>query len=289
MMKKVLLFLTPLILMGKPVKIDEILTEQNKIRLDTSISYSNINRKAGLSAPIIYETANGDFVNIPTYIGNASTNQDYINYGFNFKYGISEKLEIFTNINLFTSDTHISSSQFENSSNTGFSNLNVGLIYQIKNEDETPSLLVGGSTDLVESVTFSNEHKENLNFTSYSFFATSYYTVDPLVFLLTARYRLNLEKKYENENIEMGNIFTLSPNIYFAVNPYTSISWGVRYQFKDKDRINGEVVSNSGSSISYLFGTSYEISSKYILNFNAEKKDTNYYCLGSVCLRIVSR
>lgn len=286
MTKKIILLLTPLLLFSKPVKVDEILTEQNKLKVDMSISYSNINKKAGVTAPISYETMNGDFVNIPTYIGVSSTNQDYINYGFNLKYGISEKLEFFTNLNLFTSDTHISDSEFSNKSEKGFNNLNLGLTYQVKKEDEKPSLLVGGSVDLIERVTFSGEHKEDLNFKSYSFFATSYYTVDPIVFLLKADYRLNLEKKYKDENINSGNIFTLSPNIYFAVNPYTSINWGIRYQFKGKDRINEKVISDSGSSVSYLFGVSYEINSKYTFNLDTEKKDTNDYSSNNINLAL---
>jgi len=97
-----------------------------------SISYSNINKKAGVTAPISYETMNGDFVNIPSYLGVQSTNQDYINYGFNLKYGISKKLEIFTGLNMFTSDTHISDSSFSTKSDKGFNNLNLGLTYQVK-------------------------------------------------------------------------------------------------------------------------------------------------------------
>jgi hypothetical protein len=286
MTKKTLLLLTPLLLFSKPVKVDEILTEQNKLKLDMSISYSNINKKAGVTAPISYETMNGDFVNIPTYVGISSSNQDYINYGFNLKYGISEKLEVFTNLNLFTSDTHISDSEFSSKSEKGFNNLNLGLTYQVKKEDDKPSLLIGGSVDLIERVTFSGEHKEDLNFKSYSFFATSYYTVDPIVFLLKAGYRLNLEKKYKDENINSGDIFTLSPNIYFAVNPYTSINWGIRYQFKGKDRIDKNVVSNSGSSVSYLFGVSYEINSKYTFNLDTEKKDTNDYSSNNINLAL---
>lgn len=158
MLKKTILLLTPILLFSKAVKVDEILTEQNKLKLDMSISYSNINKKTGMTAPISYETANGDYVNVPTYIGSTKSNQDYINYGFNLKYGINKKLEIFTNLNLFTSDTHISDSEFSSKSEKGFNNLNLGLTYQVKKEDDKPSLLIGGSVDLIERVTFNGEH-----------------------------------------------------------------------------------------------------------------------------------
>ena len=115
-MKKIVLLLTPLLVFSKAVKVDEILTDTNKFKLETSISYANINKKQNVIAQLTYQTAGGDFVQVPTYLGSSATNQDYINYGFNLKYGISKKLEIFTNINLFTSDTHISNSEFKSKS-----------------------------------------------------------------------------------------------------------------------------------------------------------------------------
>jgi len=285
-MRKILLLLSPLLLFSKPVKVDEILTETNQFKLETAISYANINKKANVVAPITYQTSGGDFVNIPSYLGVSATNQDYINYGFNLKYGISKKLEIFTGLNMFTSDTHISNSSFSTKSEKGFNNLNLGLTYQVKKEDDSPSFLIGGSVDVIERVTFSDKHKENQNFKSYSFFATSYYTVDPIVFLLKANYRLNLKKEYSDKSIESGNIFVLSPNIYFAVNPYTSINWGIKYQFKRKDKVDGSVVANSGSSVGYTFGVSYEINSKMTFNFDTEKLDTNDYSSNNINLAL---
>ena len=116
-MKKILilLLLFPLLIYAKAVKVDEILTQKNKYKLETSISYSNINKKESLIAPITYQTSGGNFVNIPTYLGNSKSNQDYINYGFNLKYGYSKKLELFANLNFFTTNTHISHKYLHNS------------------------------------------------------------------------------------------------------------------------------------------------------------------------------
>ncbi len=287
-MKKTITILTisPLVLFSKAVKVDEILTDAKKFKLDISLSYSNINKKQNLIAPITYQTTNGDFISIPTFLGNSKTNQDYINYGLNLKYGFSKNLEVFTNLNFFTSDTHIHDNKFNSKSDKGFNNLNIGLIYQVKKENEKPSLLVGTSMNLIERVKFSNNHKKDLNFKSYSFFVTSYYTIDPIVFLLKTNYRLNLKKRSKNETIDSADILTISPNIYFAINPYTSLNWGVSYQYKGKDKINEDIVSNSGSSVGYLFGVNYEISSKYNLNFDYEKKDTQDYSSNNINLTL---
>jgi len=286
-MKKLILVILPLIVYSKAVKVDEILTDTNKVKLETAIAYTNIHKKQSVIAPITYKTLGGDFVNIPTYLGNSKSNQDYINYRFSLKYGFSKNLEIFTNLNLFTSTTHISDSSFISKNNSGFSNLNTGFVYQVKKEDDKPSLLIGASADLIQKTTFSNNHSKNQYFKGYSLFATSYYTVDPIVFLIKASLRINKKQSYNNETIKNGNIFILNPNIYFAVNPYTSMHWGVKYQYKGKDRVNGKVVSNSGSSVGFNFGVSYEINYKTTLNFEAEKLDTDDYSSNSINLSLV--
>jgi len=56
-----------LLLFSKPVKVDEILTDTNQFKLETAISYANINKKANVVAPITYQTSGGDFVNIPSF------------------------------------------------------------------------------------------------------------------------------------------------------------------------------------------------------------------------------
>lgn len=285
-MRKIFFLLSPLLLFSKPVKVDEILTDTNQLKFETSVSYANINKKENVILPITYQTAGGDFVNIPSYLGVSTTNQDYINYGFNLKYGVSKKLEVFTNLNLFTNDTHISNSDFTTISDKGFNNLNLGLTYEVKKEDDTPSFLIGGSVDLIEKVTFSDNYKENQSLKSYSFFATSFYSVDPVVFLLKSNYRLNLKKEYNDKTIQSGDIFVLSPNIYFAVNPYTSINWGIKYQFKGKDKVDGSVVANSGSSVGYSFGVTYEINSQMSFSFDTEKLDTNDYSSSNINLAL---
>jgi len=121
---------------------------------------------------------------------------------------------------------------------------------------------------------------------TYTLFASSYYTVDPIVFLIKTSYRLNITKKYNNESIKNGNIFIINPKIYFAVNPYTSINWAIKYQYKNKNRLNGKILSNNESSISYMFGVDYEINSKYNMSFNFEKKNTTDYSISNIDLSL---
>lgn len=286
-MKKTIFLVVPFILFAKAVKVEDILTQANKVKLETSIMYTNIQKKEILLAPITYQTANGDFINIPTYVGDTKTNQDYINYGLSFKYGFNKNLEIFINANFYTNIIHQSSIKHSSKTDSGFGKLVAGLIYQIKEEDNTPSLLVGTNLDVLQRVSFANNIQRNQSFKGYSFFLTSFYTVDPIVFYLKADVRINKEQLYKEKTIKNGNVFVISPKVYFAVNPFTSLNWGIRYRYKGKDFINGKEVSGSGSSIGYDFGISYEISHKLTFNCDMEKLDTNDYTSNNINLSLV--
>jgi len=93
-MKKVIILLFPLVLFSKPVKIEEILTEKSSFRLDGTVSYMNIQQNSSSISPISYQTNNGDFVTIPTYLGNNSINQDYLNHNLSLRYGVSKKMVV---------------------------------------------------------------------------------------------------------------------------------------------------------------------------------------------------
>ena len=268
-MKKIILII-PILLLSKSVKVDEILTDTNTFRLDTFISYQNIKRTSEYINVIEYETQNGDFITIPSYFGNNKSNQDYINYGLTLRYGFNKNIELFSSINLYTSDTHYNKlNQFETKHDDGFNLASMGITYQLKEENKTPSLLLGTSIDLIDKTKFKNNSK-NMNFKGYSFFTTTYYTVDPIVFFLKASYRVNLKKKYKEESIKNSNQFSLSPQIYFAVNPYTSLSTGIRYSYKNESKIDGEKINLGGSNITYLLGMSYEINTKSTLNIDID-------------------
>ncbi|KIM09629.1 MAG: hypothetical protein KU38_08795 [Sulfurovum sp. FS08-3] len=188
------------------------------------------------------------------------------------RYGFNKDIEFFSSVNFYSLYTHYDSSEnFLTQNDKGFNSLVLGAIYQVKHEDETPSLLFGTTVDVINKVSFSklNEDK-NVYFKGYTFFATSYYTVDPIVFLLQTTYRLNMENQYKQDSIEVADKFSLVPQLYFAANPYISINTGIRYSYQTKTKVNGKNIINSGSSLTYLLGVSYEINTKTILDISID-------------------
>ena len=150
----------------------------------------------------------------------------------------------------------------------------MGFTYQLKKESDTPSFLMGFSANVLEKTKFETKtYTKRLK--GYRVFVTSFYTVDPIVFLLNASYGINLKKEFKDTLVDNANILTVSPQVYFAVNPYTSLNWGVKYTNYGENEVDNKQISSSGSSVSFLMGMSYEFSSKTTFNMNVESLHTN--------------
>lgn len=288
-MKKILLFLLfASSLSGDAVMINEMLTQKHSLRLDASIFYANIQKQTSVIAPIIATSSPADMssiYSIPAILGVQQSNQDFLNFGLNLRYGITKDIEIFASPSFFYQHSNLSDSGFSGEDDYDFNNFNAGLIYQVKSEGRYPSLLIGATPIVIQKSIPTKSEKNRLDyFKNYSFFATSYYTVDPVVFVLQGGFRLNLERKLDEHTIAIGNTLNLSPMVYLALNPYTSLNFGINYQYKFKDRIDGAVVSHQGSSISYLFGASYEVNPSLILSVDISNLSTNLYSSNSINL-----
>ncbi|PAF42015.1 hypothetical protein [Helicobacter sp. 11S03491-1] len=276
-------------LYSQTLKVDEMLTKKSTLRFEVSLYYANLQRQNNVIAPVIVGSGIGSspVFTIPAILSTQQANQDYLNLAFNLRYGITKDLEIFASPSFFYQHTNISDTGFSNQNDYNFNNFNMGLIYQVKEEGRYPALLIGATPIMIEKSIFNNNHDKNKPgnvdyFKSYSFFATSYYTVDPIVFLIQGGYHLSLQRKFGKHHVEAGDVLSLSPMVYFGINPYTSLNFGIRYEYKFKDKIDNQVVIHQGSSIAYLFGVSYEISPDLMMSVDLNSLNTNLYAANSV-------
>ncbi|PAF52143.1 hypothetical protein [Helicobacter sp. 13S00477-4] len=271
------------------VRVDEMFTQKSSLRLEASIFYANIQRQNNVIAPVIIGSGIGSspIFAIPAILNTQKANQDYLNFGLNLRYGITRDIEIFAAPSFFYQHTNISDIGFSHQDDYNFNNFNMGFVYQVKKENKYPSLLVGATPIVIEKSLFDDKNTKskmgNIDyFKSYSIFATSYYTVDPVIFLLQGGVRFSLKRKFDGHSLKIGDVLNLSPMVYFALNPYTSINFGVRYEYKFKDRLDNKVVVHQGSSIAYLFGVSYEINPALMVSIDINSLDTNLYASNSV-------
>ncbi|WP_034569842.1 hypothetical protein [Helicobacter saguini] len=285
-----LLFFTISLLDSKPVSVDEIFTQRQQFKILATISYANINQKQQGLSNIPTELPNGSgSIQIPV-ISSANINQDYLNFSFQFRYGVYKRVELFSALSAFwQNNIAFNNGATLTQSRGDFGVWNLGVLVQAKKEGKAPAIFVGASTDLLDRTRFSDTQSSVEYFKGFSIFATTFYTIDPIVLLLQGSFRFNLYKKMDNLSIDNAEIFSLSPMIYFAVNPYVSLNFGVKYQYKTKDYLNNAVVSPQGSSLSYIFGLAYEIKAKLIFFMDAEYKNTSEYTMASVNMSISYR
>ncbi len=284
-MKKIILFSTiPIIIFAKPLQIEDILSDKNEFKLNSTISYSNIDSKSLNTQFVKYDISENNSITIPIVAGENQTDTDFLNFSLDLKYGITKRLEFFSFINFdYTNNNYSSTDNFTNNSDGGFNSFGLGLSYELKSEDESPALLVGLSTQAIEKTKF-DEFSQNNYLKNFSFFTTSFYTSDPIVFSLSLSYQLNLNKKINEFSMNNGDSINLTPMIYFAVNPYTSLNWGAKYSYNLKDKIDNEIISNSNSNIMFMLGASYELNPKSIISVDTDFSNSTEYSQNSISL-----
>lgn len=294
-MKRLLLFLACVaICVGAPLSVDELVSKNREWRFITSLSYINILSKGFPSITVSVQNPQGGFTNISVISGAQNTNQDYLGFSLYGRYGLTKRVELFSTINAYWQNslsTNTTNNAYVSTSQGDFNSWNLGVLVVAKKEGKAPALLVGGSVDIIDKSTFAplnaGSSKSALQYgKGYSFFATTYYTADPVVFLLQASFGLNLDKHFAGRSINGGEVFSLSPSIYFAVNPYVSLNAGVSYQYRSADSINGVRYAPQGSSLGYNFGVAYEVASNVIIFGNAQMLETTQYKSSSLSLML---
>jgi len=254
---------------AKPVHVSEVLLKKGKLSASITTSYINLKKINSIVLPTEFQTKNGDFITIPTYIGNKYIREDYVDGLLTIKYGFSDKFEIYGAIDMFASNiTANINNSVTSEKNTGINTAYIGLRYQIKQENDTPALLVGISSDFYSKEKIRKKTYVN-HFESYRISVNTFYTIDPIVFSLKASYGINLPKEFDKQNIVIGNMLTIAPEIYFAVNPSISFNWGLKYHYHGKSTINKQIRS-SYSEISYTAGVSYALSSVDTIGLQVE-------------------
>lgn len=253
-----------------PVRVEELITARGKWMLDFNILYSNIDTASGRTEILTLDGPSGQPILIPVYVGDQVTDQDFISYVLNIRYGLTDNLEIFA-FSGFFSDFLRTSLNGENHSDSDF-NFNfggVGATYQIRREDRYPALLASASVNIADNTNFGDDDYEVSFFKTFTGSLVSYYTVDPIVFFLQGIYQQNFERK-NGISIDPGEFFSLSPQIFFIVNPFINLTGGFRWRIQGADEINNIQVNSTRTSISPLFGVTYGVTDDLIISLDTE-------------------
>ncbi len=256
-------------------------------RLETSISYLNIRKLENFYGTIDYQLPNGSSVLVPFVMDLKSTNNDYISMLLKIRYALTDKFELFASLSWFYTVQRSAFEPYETIRHSGFESIEGGFSYKVKKEDQSPSLFIGLRTKILEKSYLGNNLTNK--FKSWSLFATSYYSIDPVVLAFMFNYKLNLKRKLYSDTVNRWNEILVTPQIYIIINPFITFNFGVEYSYRGKVTDNKKILSNTNSSLGYLFGVSYEFSDNFLLDLNYKNINNNDITINSFNISLIKR
>jgi len=266
----VILGMLPLIALAKPSAVGEVLTKEGKVKAEWSTTYINAQGAQSIMEPVQFQTLHGDVVVIPMATGSKLTNKDLISSSFLLRYGVTDRFELYAAASGYASMTRsLSGNTYKNKKDHDLNSLSTGVTYRIKKETDTPSLLIGASVNMLDRIKLGDATQNNY-FKTFRAYATSYYTIDPLVFALNASYTHSRTKHAGKHTLKQGGLFSLTPSIYFAINPTTSLKWGTHYTYRGATSNDGNQTGLQGSSVSYFMGAGHELENGLLIDVQAE-------------------
>lgn len=246
-----------------PLTVEDLITEQGRVRLDVSLTYANVDRQ-GVSTgePIEVQTGPTSFVFVPTVIGESIGNTDTWVATLGLRYGLSARAEVYLRASgLSTRTRNIGVAGATSSSETRFADAWAGLNYRFIDEGETPGLL--GFAEIA----LSEQHRQSrASFQSAMLGLTAYRAIDPIVFSLTAGYRFNQSRPDGPRDYRPGNLLLLHPSVGFAVNDRVTLSTGLQWTRRSADRIDGQRQGINRSASNLVLGVGYGIAKGNTLN-----------------------
>ena len=239
-----------------PLTVEDLITDKGKVKLDVSLAYANSDRRGISTAePITVQTGPTSFVTLPTVIGESQGNSDSLVGTLGVRYGLTAKAELYTRASyLYTSRRTSDVSGIRSDSDSRFADAWAGVNYQFKHDDDTPAVLGFAEVALREKHT-----QSSASFKSWMLGATTYTAIDPVVFSLTAAYRINQSRKDGAVDYQPGNLLLFNPSIAFAVNDRVTLSTSAQWTNRQADRLNGTAQDFRRTGTDLLLGVGYGI------------------------------
>lgn len=239
-----------------PLTVEDIITDAGRFKLDATLTYANSERQAlAKGEPILIQVGPTSFLALPSAISESQRNTDSLVGTLGIRFGFSEKAELYAR-GSYLYNMHRSSdgSQTNSSSESRFADAWIGLNYQFKGDDDMPALL-GFSEIAVRE-----KHSEsNASFKSAMVGLTTYKAIDPIVFSLTAAYRLNRTRTNGDAGYRPGNLLLLHPSVAFTANDRVTISAGFQWTSRQPDRTGRHHSDTRRTSTDLLLGVAYGV------------------------------
>lgn len=271
-MKKIILTSTPLSVFFNtawadlPLTVEDLLTAQNRYKLEFGLNYANSDRKNVDSRFDLIQTGSGSFVLLPVDVGEERRNSDFLAMTLGVRYGVTKDIEVFTRLTATADDVRIqSNSGSESRSSQQLNDFVVGINHQFSSDNDTPALLGFAEVSLAENTTTDGSDFVYGKTGQVGF--TTYRAIDPVVLSLTAGYRFAGKRNANDQSVDPGDLLFINPSIGFAVNNAVTLTGGVQLKFRGKDKVDGDSVGIRTSQTDLELGLGYAASKRMTLNF----------------------
>ena len=200
-----------------PLTVEDLLTAQNRYRLEFGVNYANSDRRNIDSQFDLIQTGSGSFVLLPVNVGEVRSNSDFLAMRLGFRYGVTKDTEVFTRLTATADDVRIQNSIGTDSrSSQQLSDFVVGVNHKFSPDNDTPALLGFAEVSLAENT--ATDSSDFVYGKTGQIGFTTYRAIDPVVLSLTAGYRYAGKRNVKNQSIDPGDLLFINPSVGFAVN-----------------------------------------------------------------------
>jgi len=248
-----------------PLTVEDLLTKNNEFRLSLNFGYSNVDRSK-VSAHFDYvDTGNNNFVRLPVVVGEQRQNSDTFNLTFGGRYGLSAKTELYSRL---TATANVTRLHIGNDSNRldsqQLSQLMFGVNHQFSEDTNSPALLGFAEVALAENNAIASS--EYVHFKTGQIGFTTYRSIDPVVLSITTGYRYSWRRKTNDKDLDPGDLLFINPSVGFAVNNEVTLTGGVQFKFRSRDRIDHQGTGIRTSQTDLELGLGYASSEQLTIN-----------------------
>lgn len=253
----VLLLLAPVWVNAQlPLSIEELLIDQNVLKLEASISHATSAQTVQRLDGLAVENASGKFPFVIPRIAQRVSDSTQIVAGLRYGVSRSTELNIRTRYAYFTFTEPPADGVPSVFNDTGnLQSLTLGANWLASPENGTPALLLSVSLDAIEKS--SVDETKALYGETGRIGATVYKSIDPVVLSVAMGYQFSSSREFIDREFDPGNEFFVSPQLNFAINHKVTLIGGISLRIRQGDEIEGRQVTTSTSSTQALVGLGF--------------------------------
>lgn len=247
-----------------PLTVEDLLTAQNRLRLELSLTYANAD-KTGVQtgAPLLIQTGPAQFVAVPTQVGESRSNRDTLVLATGLRYGLSADTELYGRASWLSNSLRTEDANGARSeSDSRFADAWLGVNHRFIREGESPALL-----GFAEAAVAERESSGTVHGRAWLLGFTTYRVIDPVVLSLTGAYRINLRRAGDGERRDPGDLLLLNPSVAFAVNNEVTLSGGLTWRRQQAERVESQRRGIATTRTDLNLGLGYAFSERSTLSF----------------------